>query len=157
MLKLYKIVIAALFAGMALFSQPAWSDYEVMHGSICHYRNPDDKNFISYLSGAVANRDTVSIREISCPLAAGHEFKYNPEKMYIDHISTANFSCVLRHYKTFRLVQTISATIPAAPGGAATPFPNVSILNPDALSSFELTCKLPPNNAAKIVAIETIF
>ncbi len=157
MLKLYKSVIFAVFAGMTLFSQTAWSDYEVMHGSICHYRNPDDKNFISYLSGAVSNRDTVSKRQVSCPLAAGHEFKYNPEKMYIDHISTVNFSCVLRHYKTFRLVQSISATIKAAPGGAATAFPNVSVLTPDALSSFELTCDLPPNNAAKIVTIETIF
>jgi hypothetical protein len=157
MFNFYKTVFLAAAFSISFFSQPAWSDYEVMHGSICHHRNPDDKDFISFVSGAVANRDTAKTRQISCPLAGGHEFRYNPEKMYIDHISTVSFFCVLKHYRTFRLVQSIGATIPAAPAGAATPFPNVSILNPDALSSFELTCNLPPNNAAKIVAIETIF
>lgn len=152
-----KTVFYAVVAMVSFFSQPARSDYEVIHGSICHYQNPADKDFISFVGGYVANKDTLKTHTISCPLAGGHEFKYNPEKMYIDHISTASFFCVLKHYKTFRLVQSIGAIIPAAPAGTATPFPNVSIINPDALSSFELTCNLPPNNAAKIVAIETIF
>ena len=157
MTKLNPMMMVVAVTLFSLFSQPALSDYEVMHGSICHYRNPDDKNYITYLNGGVSNRDTVGARQVVCPLAAGHEFKYDPEEMFIDHVSTVAFTCTFRHFKEFRLVQSITATIPAAPAGAARAFPGIAGITPNALSSFELVCNLPANNAARIVAIETII